>query len=134
MPLGQPADVILCDNQAATGAGTGVIGFGQEIRYAKGAGVNRNKYPKKFKVRGALSDTTTGATATITIQHCDDAATWTTLGTLSLAINTTSVGYAATRGLLFSTTKRYVRANVTALAGGSAPKVDAYLTLGTFGA
>ncbi len=134
MPLGVPPDVILCDGQTTTGAGTGVLGFGQEIRYSKGVGVNRNKYHKKFKVRAALTDSTTGATATVTVQHSDDASTWTTLGTISLALNATSAGYASTRGVLFDTVKRYVRGNVTALTGGSAPKVDAYLTLGTFGA
>lgn len=134
MTLGNPADLILCDTQAATGAGNGVIGFGKEIRYSKGAGVNRNKYLRKFKVRGVLTDSTTGATATIAVQHCDDAATWVTLGTLTLAVNATSGGYSATRGLVFSTAKKYVRANVTALAGGAAPKVDCYATVGGFGA
>ncbi len=126
-----PHDLILCDAQTATGGGTGVVGFGDQIRYAKGAGVNRQKTPHKFKVRAALTLSTTG-TATLLIEHCDDASTWVTLGTMVLSVVATT--QLATSGKLFSTTKRYVRANLSAIAGDATPTVDAYMTLGGFGA
>lgn len=130
MPTAIP-DLILCDGQTATGAGSGVIGLGEEMRYANGAGVNRNKTNRKFKVRAVLTDSTTGATATVLIEHCDDNSTWVTAATITLSLVAGTQD--ASRGMLCQSTKRYIRANVSALAGGSAPAVNAYLTLGTFG-
>lgn len=131
MPTAIP-DLILCDAQTGTGAGAGVIGDAVQLRYAKGAGVNRQRTPRKFKVRAVLTDTTTGATATVLIEHCDDNSTWVTLGTIALSLAVAG-NQQANAGRVFSTTKKYVRANVSAIAGGSAPTVNAYLTLGTLG-
>lgn len=132
MPTAIP-DLILMENKTATGAGTGVIGLGgPQTRYAKGVGVNRNQYPRKFKVRAALTDSAAGATATLTLEHSDDASSWTTIGTMALTLVAGTQNQGSSK--LFSTTKKYVRGNVTALTGGSAPAVTAYLTAGTFGA
>lgn len=128
--MAHPSDLILADAQTATGGGAGVIGFAKEQRYANGAGVNRNKYSKKFKVRAVLRNSTTG-TATVLVEHCDDASTWVTLGTIALSVVATT--QLASAGRLFSTTKKYVRTNVSVIAGDSTPTVDAYMTLGAFG-
>jgi hypothetical protein len=128
MPTATP-DVILNDAQTATGAGAGVVGFGERMRYAKGAGVNRNIYPKKFRVAAALTDSTTGATATLTVEGSDDASSWSTIGTMSLSL--VSGSQKASSRKVFSTKKKYIRGNVSALSGGSAPTVDAYAVIGT---
>jgi hypothetical protein len=128
MPTATP-DLVLNDAQTSTGAGAGLIGFGERVRYSKGAGVNRNVYPKKFRVAAALTDSTTGATATLTIEHSDDNSSWSTLGTMSLSLATGSQKGSSRK--LFSTKKKWIRGNVSALAGGSAPTVDAYVVLGT---
>lgn len=129
MPTAIP-DLILCDAQTATGAGKGAIGFGVEMRYANGAGVNRNKYPRKFEVHAALTDTTTGATSTLAIQESADGVTYTTIATMALSLVSGSQLGNSRKG--FTTKLRYIRGNVTAIAGGSAPTVNAYCTLGTW--
>lgn len=130
MPTAIP-DLILCDAQAATGDGL-VIGFGDQIRYARGAGVNRHGTPRKAKVRFVLRDSTTGATATVKIQDSADNSTYADLAVFTFTALGAS-NQAMLQGLI-STKKRYIKATITALTGGSAPKVDGYLTLGTFGA
>lgn len=125
-----PDDLVLCDAQAATGVGL-VIGFAERQRYAAGSGVNRNGYSKKFKARFRLRDTTNGATATVKIQESDDNSSYTDLYSFSLSIPSGSTTNSHAK--LFSTKKKYIRANVTALSGGSAPVVEGYLTLGAFG-
>lgn len=130
MPTAIP-DLILCDAQTATGAGAGVIGYGDKIRYSRGTGVNRHGLARKFKARVVLRDSTTGATATVKIQHSDDNSTYTDL--VSFVFAALGSSNQAVQAGLFTTTKKYIRANVTALTGGSAPTVDAYCTLGTWG-
>jgi hypothetical protein len=131
MPTTLP-DLRLCDGQTATGAGLGVVGFGESLRYADGVGLNQNRYPHKFEVHAALKDSTTGATATLTIEDSPDGSTWTALGTMTLSLVSGSQLFFSRKG--FSTKKIWIRGNVTALAGGSAPKVDAYATVGSWGA
>lgn len=132
MPTTLP-DLILLDAKAATGAGS-AIGIGEPMRYANGVGVNRNKYPVRFKARIQLKDTTTGATASVAIQGSDDNSSFTTIKTFSLEIGTNDPNQVVVTGLFKpTTTYRYYRANVTALASGSAPVVNCYITLGSFG-
>jgi len=130
MPTAIP-DLILLDAKASTGAGN-AIGIGERMRYSNGAGVNQNKWSTLFKARVQLKDSTTGASATVAIQGSDDDSSYTTIKSLSLAIGTNDPNQVVLTGL-FKQNYRYFRANVTALAGGSAPVVNAYLTLGTFG-
>lgn len=131
MPTATP-DLILADAQTGTGAGV-AVGFGERMRYANSTAVkNSNGFPQKFKVRVILKDSTTGGSATVAVQESDDNSTYTTLKSFSLAIASTDPNQKMLNGL-FSTTKRYVRTNVTAIAGGAAPAVNAYMTLGTFG-
>lgn len=135
MPL-NPLDLVLLDNVTATGAGAG-IGFATEMRYGTlGGGAskpNQNEFPKKMKVFIDFRDTVTGATATLAIQDSADGITYVTRYSQPLAIPA-AAPFSQGKRFLFSTQKQYVRANLTALAGGSAPKVNAFLTAGTFGA
>lgn len=130
MPTTLP-DLVLLNAKAATGAGSG-IGFAERVRYGNGAGVNRNGFPTRLKVRIVLADTTTGASATVLIQDSDDDVTYATLATYTMSIATGAPNSQMLDGL-FVTSKMFVRANVTALAGGSAPTVTSYCTLGSFG-
>lgn len=130
MPTTLP-DIILLDAKAATGAGN-AIGIGEQMRYANGAGVNRNKWPTRFKARVQLKDTTTGASATVLLQGSDDDSSYTTIHTFTLAIGSADPNQVAD-AKVFKKEYRYFRANVSAIAGGSAPVVNAYMTLGSFG-
>lgn len=136
MPTAIP-DIILLDAKAAASAGNGIGIQGQGMRYQNKTGVaNTARFPNKFKVHARLSDSTTGASATILIQESDDDSSYDTVATIALAIGTNDPNQVAAgkgNGVLVTTQKRYVRANVSALAGGSAPAIDAYLTLGTYG-
>ncbi len=136
MPTAIP-DIILLDDATGTGAGNGVGLQGQGMRYQNKTGVaNTARFPTKFKVHATLRDSTTGASATVLIEESDDDSTYTTLATIPLVIGTNDpdqVGAQDGNGFLCSTQKRYVRGNVSAIAGGSAPAVDAYMTLGTYG-
>lgn len=130
MPTTLP-DLILLDAKAATGAGN-AIGIGERMRYSNGTGVNRNQWPTRFKVRVQLKDTTTGGSATVLIQGSDDDSSYTTIKTFSLVIAATDPNQVMLSGLVVKN-YRYFRANLSALAGGSAPVVNAYITLGSFG-
>ncbi len=130
MPTTLP-DIILLDAKAAATAGEGV-GFGEEMRYSNGTGRNQNKYPHKFKVNVQLKDSTTGASATVLIQESADNSSYTTLLSIALVIGAADPNQVA-KEFLFTTKLRYVRANVSALAGGATPVVNAYMTLGSFG-
>lgn len=129
--MAHPDDLILCDGQTGTGVCLGLIGFGEQVRYSQGAGVNRQQRHRKFKVRVRLRDSTNGATGTFKIQGSNDGSSWTDIYVFPLSIPSGSTTNAHAR--LFDTTFKWVRGNLTALAGGSAPVADAYLTLGAFG-
>lgn len=130
MPTTLP-DIRLLTAKAATGAGN-AVGIGESLRYADGAGVNRNEWPTRFKARVQLKDTTTGASATVLLQGSDDDSSYTTIHTFTLAIASTDPNQVVLTGL-FKQDYKFFRANVSALAGGSAPVVNAYMTLGSFG-
>ncbi len=136
MPTAIP-DIILLDDATGTGAGNGVGIQGQGMRYQNRTGVaNTARFPTKFKVHAQLVDVTTGASATILIEESDDDSTYTTNATIALVIGADDPNQVAAQmgnGFLVSTQKRYVRANLSALTGGSAPAVNAYMTLGTYG-
>ncbi len=128
-----PPDIILLDAQASVAAGGGVGIAGEALRYGNNLVVpNQDQFPIKFKVRVQLADTTTGASCTVKIQTSADNSTYGDV--YSFVMSVASGGpNAVASSKLFTTQKRYVRANVTALTGGSAPVVNAYMTLGTFG-
>ncbi len=129
MPTTLP-DLILLDAAAGTGAGPG-IGFGQSMRYANGVGTNNlNAWPRLFKARVELKDSTTGASATVLIQTSPDNVTYTTIDTYTLSL---AAGTQQVLARTYKTASRWFRANVSALAGGSAPVVNAYCTYGSFG-
>lgn len=130
MPTTLP-DIILLDAKASTGAGEG-LGIGERMRYSNGAGVNQNKYKTRFKARAQLKDTTTGASATVLIQGSNDNSSYTTIATFSLAIGTGDPNQVAQSKLIYAN-YRYFRANLSALASGSAPVANVYITFGSFG-
>lgn len=130
MPTTLP-DLVLLNAKAATGAGSS-IGFAERVRYGNGSGINRNGFPTRLKVRLVLADSTTGASATVVIEDSDDDVTFTTLTTYSMSIASTAPNSQMKDGL-FVTSRKFIRANVTAIAGGSAPTVTGYCTLGAFG-
>ncbi len=130
MPTTLP-DLILLDAKASTGAGL-VVGIGEQMRYANGAGVNRNKVKTRFKMRVQLKDTTTGATATVLIAGSNDNSSYTTIKSFALEITSADPNQVALTGLI-NAEYRYFRGYVSAIAGGSAPVVNAYITLGSFG-
>lgn len=113
--------------KTATGAGDALGIGGERVRYANGVGINRNGANLSFKARCWVQDSTTGATATVVVQESDDNATWNTLATLSYSLTGTIQAHAR----LFSTKKAFIRFNITALAGGSAPTVYGYFTVPT---
>ncbi len=123
-------NLILQDAASATGNGL-VIGFGEEMRYGNNVSApNQDQFWKPFKVRVQLKDTATGtATATVIVEDSADNSTYTTLATLTLTMTSggpLSVGNAK----LFKTKKRYIRARISALSGGTAPTVNCYCILG----
>lgn len=130
MPTTLP-DLILLDGVAATGAGP-AIGYGESKRYADGVGLNQNAFSHLFKARVELKDTTTGASATVVIQTSPDNVTFTTIDTFTMSIASTAPN-SQVLARLYKTNSRWIRANVTALAGGSAPIVNSYCTYGSFG-
>lgn len=130
-----PLDLIMLDNVAATGAGP-AIGFATELRYGVIGGAakpNQNQFPKKMKILTTITDSATGGSATVQFQDSPDGSAWTTRYTRTYTVPAAAPFSQGWR-FLFSTQKRYVRANVSVLAGGVAPKVNAYATVGTFGA
>ncbi|MES2531936.1 MAG: hypothetical protein V4636_12940 [Pseudomonadota bacterium] len=129
MPTTLP-DLILFDGKTSTGAG-GAIGNAQGMRYANGAGVNRNEYPVQMKVIVNLRDSTSGGTVTFAMQDSDDNSSYTTRTSVTLTIPTGAV--MVRKAFIFKSSKPYVRANVTASSGGSAPTVDSYCTYGSLG-
>lgn len=126
-------DLILADAIATVTTGL-VVGLGGEgMRYGNSSSVkNSNRYPHQFKVRVQLKDSTTGASSTVKIQESDDNSSYTDVHSFVMAIGTADPNAVSTERL-FKTTKRYVRLNVTAITGGSAPTVSAYMRLGTYG-
>ena len=125
-----PLDLILIDGATATGAGL-AVGFGTEKRYGAGVGSttpNSNQFPKKMKVRVVLSDSSGGATASVQYQDSPDNVTWTTRYTQALTVPA-AAPYSNAHGFLFTTQKRYFRLNVSALANGTTPTVDAYMSI-----
>jgi hypothetical protein len=142
MPLGNPPDLILLDGATGTGYGNS-IGFGIGQRYGTGAGgtagttVNQNKWNVPVKIRVVLYDTTSGATATVLVRTSPDNATWTTkytfpaTGNAGLTIPTGALSKALAKEFIIK--DRYVTLDVSAISGGSAPAVSAYLMLGAFG-
>lgn len=133
MPTTLP-DLILLDAKAAATAGSGVGIGGASMRYGNVTNKpNQGRFPISFKVHVQLLDSTSGASATVAIQESADNVTFATMtgGTFTLSIPTGSNNDAS--ALVFKSSARYIRANVTALAGGSAPTVSSYMTLGSLG-
>lgn len=131
--MATPPDIILLDALSTTGSSGGLGIQGQAMRYGNtgSAVANQNYFPFKYKARVQLADTTSGASATVKIQTSPDNVTYTDVYSFSLSIGAGNKTNASSK--LFSTNVRYIRAQVSAIAGGSAPKVNAYVTLGTFG-
>lgn len=128
-----PHEFVLLDAKAATGASDALGIGGSAMRYGnKGSTPNQNQYPVKFKVRCQLTDSTTGATATVKIQGSDDNSSYSDIYSFPMSIASGGPNAVAS-GKVFVTSKRWIRANVTALAGGSAPAVNVYCMVGTLG-
>lgn len=123
-----PLDLILLDGVTGTGAGP-AIGFAQEMRYGnKGSTPNQNQYPKKLKIRVHANDSATGAVFTVQYQDSPDGTTWTTQFTQTVTVAAVAP-FTGGHSFLFTTKKRYVRLNVSAVAGGVAPVLNAYMSV-----
>lgn len=130
-----PPDLIMAWNQTANGAGL-VLGVGgQAARYSRGAGVNRNQYPVPMKIRVRLEDSTAGASAAVAVQTSPDNVTYTTVYTFPASSLTIGALLTANHAKLFTfkSGTMFVRLNMSGLAGGIAPTLYAYGTLGTVG-
>lgn len=124
-----PFDFIFQDAAIAAANGN-ACGNAQGMRYAKGAGANRNLYPWYMKIRMTAFDSIAGGTVTFLIQDSPDNVTYTTRLTETVTIPTAKK---LSVSRLFKTAQPYVRVRVNAVAGGAAPTADAYGTLGSFG-
>ncbi len=125
-------ELILQDAAATTGNGNS-IGFAEQMRfgtdYTNGLKPNQDRNPTKFKVRMQLKDTVAGtATATVIVEESNDNSSFTTLASITL-LNTTAA-LSTGKARLFSTKKRYIRARVSAISGGTSPVLNAYAILG----
>lgn len=141
MPAGVPPDLVLLFNANATGGGI-IIGDGVPMRYAVAglqAKVNQNLHPKYMKIFLSVADSATGAVVTVQPQTAPDAVTWSSLGpaiTLTVPAAAPFIKGLGTNndGFLFKWNPQFFRLNITAIAGGVAPKVNAYGTYGGYGA
>lgn len=90
-----------------------------------------NIYTKHFFT---LSDTTTGGTCTVVVEDSSNDSSYTTLMTVTLTI-AAGVGVANTiaKRLLLRSNRPFIRHRITAISGGSAPTLNSYFTLGTYG-
>ncbi len=119
----------------ATGTGNGIpIGFGVQMRFgtdfASRAKINQDMNPVPFKVRMQLYDTVAGtASGTIIVEDSYDNSTYATLATIAFQMAVAD-GLSIGKARLFTTKKRYVRARISAIAGGTAPGFNVYCILG----
>lgn len=135
-----PPDVILAYAQTANGVGLAVGMGGSAVRYANApAGsttkLNQNKYPITAKIRVNISDSTAGGNAAVAIQTSPDNVTYTTVFTFTAAQLTVPATLTQSRARLFKfpSGTLFVRTNMTGVAGGTTPTVNAYMTLDRFG-
>ncbi len=125
-------DLILQDAASGTGNGT-AVGFASQMRYGNAAvKPNQNQFDTKFSVQIQIKDTAAGtAAATVIVEDSADNSTYATLASITL---TMAVADGLAKGLnnprRFTTKKRYVRARISAISGGTAPTVNAYMLLG----
>lgn len=119
----------------ATATGNGIpVGFGVQMRfgtdYASGLKVNQDRNNTPFKVRMRLKDTAAGtASGTLIIEDSADNSTYATLASIAFQMAVAD-GLSIGKARLFNTKKRYIRARVSAIAGGTAPSFDVYCILG----
>lgn len=122
---------------AVTSTGTGnPFFFALGRRYGGNvAHNNQNHFPWYIKVRSRLSDSATGATGTILFQEqAWGSGSWVTIFTYALAIPATAP-YTFGHSFLWKTKANVhgIRVNFSALAGGVAPSLLSYGTIGTYG-
>lgn len=120
------ANMIALDGVNSVTTGITLSPFGDA--FALG-GSSKQIYPIPYNLNCALRDTTTGATGTVLIQTSPiGAGTWTTVGTMTFnAVGSGLIRSIKREGKL---TACYLRLNVSALAGGSAPYFNAYVIFG----
>lgn len=123
-------ELIMQDAAAATGNGIPVGIGGPGMRYANSlTKLNANRFPVKFKIRLQLMDTVAGtATATVIVEESNDNSSYNALATIVLL--NTAAALASARARLFSSQKRYVRARISAISGGTSPTLNAYMVFG----
>ena len=136
-----PFDFILIDAATTTVAGP-ELGFGRELRNGNtgSAVANQGQFKKYFKIFATYTDVAAGAGGVATIQFQDSPTigpkaglSWTTRYTLTLTIPS-AAPYMQSRRFLFCTSKRYIRANISALAGSNTPVINVFATVDTQGA
>ena len=123
-------NLILQDAASATGNGISV-GFGEQMRYGNNVSApDQDQFPVPIKVRVQLKDTATGAaTATVIVEQSADNSSFTTVATI-VALMASGGPLAVGHARLCKITKRYFRARISALSGGTAPTVNVYCILG----
>ena len=138
MSSGHPPDLILLYQATTTGPGL-AIGAAMQMRYGVPSATkpNQNQFSKYMKIFGQIADSAAGASTALQFQTSPDNSTWTTVHTRTLTIPAAGPFIASIGngdGMLFKFTAQFVRINVLSLAGGVAPKVNAYCTWGAYGA
>lgn len=120
------ANMIALDGVSTVTPGYFLSPFGDA--FALG-GSSKQIYPLPYNLNCALRDTTTGATGTVLIQTAPvGAGSWTTIGTMTFsALGSGQIRSIRREGKL---TACYLRLNVSAIAGGSAPYFNAYVIFG----
>lgn len=120
------ASMIALDGVNSVTTGIPLSPFGDA--FALG-GSSKQIYPLPYNLNCSLRDSTTGASGTVLIQTSPiGAGTWTTVGTMTFnALGSTGMRTLRREGKL---TACYVRLNVSALTGGSAPFFNAYIVFG----
>lgn len=120
------ASMLALDGVTTVTAGYYLSPFGNA--FALG-GSSKQLSPLPYTLVCSLFDTTTGASGTVQIQTAPiGAGSWTTIGTLTFAaLGSSLVGTHKRAGKL---TTQYIRLNVSAITGGSAPYFNAYIVFG----
>jgi len=134
-----PFPIIFIDQ--ATGTITGIpVGNGEQMRFASaqgGAKPNQNRFSWYAKIYASFTDTATGGAGTFLIADSDDNSSYTTRATFTLTIPAAAPYNAALmngNGTLFKTNKRYLRVQLSALSGTTAPVINSWGTVGGYGA
>lgn len=115
--------IILLDGVTTAVAGPSLGMQGNAIALG---GSSKQVYVKPYEFNVTLVDSTTGATGTVVIETAPvGGSVWTTVATITFAALTAAL-FRRRQGV-GKLTAVYIRARVTAIAGGSAPYFNGYI-------